>query len=105
MRGRAEATREALGESVDALAAKTDVEIRARKMTAAVKEQFPRRPHRLVRAQLGDKATHAARAVQDRTPEPVRAKAAATTEQVGDKAVLARRLIALLPIRRSRRHR
>ncbi|WP_330289617.1 DUF3618 domain-containing protein [Streptomyces sp. NBC_00576] len=137
LRRRVEATRQGLGETVEALAAKADVKARAQEKTTAVKHQVAEKTAH-VGAQLRDKATHAAHAVQDRTPEPVRAKAAAAGGQVRGKAVhvaeLARdkapepvrekagqgmrvaranrapllavgAIIALLMVRRSRRHR
>ena len=86
LRMRVEATRQGLGETVQALAAKADVKARAQEKSTAVRHQVSEKTAH-VGAQLRDKATHAAHAVQDRTPEPVRAKAAAAGGQVRGTAV------------------
>lgn len=88
LRMRVEATRQGLGETVQALAAKADVKARAREKSTAVRHQVAEKTAH-VGAQLREKATHAAHAVQDRTPEPVRGKAAAATEQVRGKTAAA----------------
>ncbi|WOX07384.1 DUF3618 domain-containing protein [Streptomyces sp. N50] len=96
-RAQVEATREELGETVEALAAKADVKTRAEEKTAQAQ------------AQLRDKASHVVHVVQDKTPEPVREKAGQGLQAArANRAPLlaaAGALIALLLIRRSRKHR
>lgn len=107
LRIRVEATREELGETVEALAAKADVKARAQEKTTAVKQQVAERTTH-VTAQLRDRATHAAHAVQDRTPEPVREKAGQGMRAARDHRaplLAVGVLVALLLVRRSRRHR
>ncbi|MEO3977805.1 DUF3618 domain-containing protein [Streptomyces sp. CAU 1734] len=64
LREQARATREELGHTVEALAAKADI-------TAQAKQKAD-----IVRQQVQDTAVHAWTVARDRTPEPVREKAA-----------------------------
>lgn len=110
LREQVEATREELGETVGALAAKTDVRTRAHEKTTAVTHQVAEKTTQ-VRTQLRDKATHAAHVVHDRTPEPVRERAdqGMRTARAHRAPLLAAAgagaLVALLFVRRFRRHR
>ncbi|WP_274564648.1 DUF3618 domain-containing protein [Streptomyces spiramyceticus] len=63
-------TREKLGRTVDALAAKADIRTQAQEKAAKV------------RSQVQGKAAHVLHAAQDKTPQPVREKAAHAKEQV-----------------------
>ncbi|MER6348894.1 DUF3618 domain-containing protein [Streptomyces sp. NPDC001595] len=96
LREQVETTRKQLGETVEALTAKTDVKARAHEQAEAVRHQVSEkttqvkaRAHEqteavrhqvsektaLVKAQVRDRATHAADVVHDKTPEPVWEKA------------------------------
>ncbi|MER6677212.1 DUF3618 domain-containing protein [Streptomyces sp. NPDC000983] len=81
LRKQVESSREDLGDTVEALAAKADVKNRTKEKTAALKQQVAERATQ-VTTQLQDKAAHATHVVHDKTPEPVRAKAAAASERV-----------------------
>ncbi|GGP93502.1 DUF3618 domain-containing protein [Streptomyces roseolilacinus] len=66
LREKAEATREQLGQTVEALAGEADVKARMRQKTAETREQARQRA-----VQAKDKAAEALRAAQDRLPAPV----------------------------------
>ncbi|WP_405836898.1 DUF3618 domain-containing protein [Streptomyces sp. NBC_01518] len=108
LRAQVEATREELGETVEALAAKADVKARAQEKADTVKQQVEEKTAQ-AQAQLRDKASHVVHVVQDKTPEPVREKAGQGLQVArANRAPLlaaAGALIALLLIRRSRKHR
>ncbi|WP_063736933.1 DUF3618 domain-containing protein [Streptomyces sp. RTd22] len=71
LREQVEQTRQKLGETVNALAAKTDVKGGAKEKAADVKRQAGAKAE-----ELKTKAADAASQVQDKLPEPVREKAA-----------------------------
>ncbi|MFI6091223.1 DUF3618 domain-containing protein [Streptomyces sp. NPDC051218] len=81
LRAKVEQTRQDLGETVEALAAKTDVKARAQEKAVAIKGQTATKA-----AELGEqaraKATEAAHVLQDKVPDQVKDKAAAATGQV-----------------------
>ncbi|MCX5238670.1 DUF3618 domain-containing protein [Streptomyces prunicolor] len=108
LREQVEATREELGETVEALAAKADVKARAQEKTDTVKQQVEEKTTQ-AKAQLRDTAAHVVHVVQEKTPEPVREKAGQGLQAArANRAPLlaaAGALIALLFIRRSRKHR
>ncbi|MEV6113004.1 DUF3618 domain-containing protein [Streptomyces sp. NPDC052109] len=76
-----EQTREELGQTVEALAAKTDVKARAQEKATAVKEQAA-----VKAGELKAKAAHLAHQVQDKLPDPVKGKAAQAGQLWQDKA-------------------
>jgi hypothetical protein len=69
-RARVEQARERLGETVEELAAKTDVKARARERAAHAKARAGRTAH-----QVQDTASRTVHLVQDKTLEPVRSAA------------------------------
>lgn len=81
LRAKVEQTRQDLGETVEALAAKTDVKARAQEKAVAIKGQTATKA-----AELGEqaraKATEAAHVLQEKVPDQVKDKAVAATEQV-----------------------
>ncbi|MFC8132108.1 DUF3618 domain-containing protein [Streptomyces sp. NPDC057302] len=81
LRAKVEQTRQDLGETVEALAAKADVKARAQEKAVAIKGQTATKA-----AELGEqavaKATEAAHVLQDKVPDQVKDKAAAATGQV-----------------------
>ncbi|MFE1230394.1 DUF3618 domain-containing protein [Streptomyces sp. NPDC058745] len=90
LRAQVEGTREELGQTVEALAAKTDIKAQVQQRTTAAREKAAEVGHRAQdkaahakgrAAEVGhraqDKATHALEAARDKTPEPLREK---TTE-------------------------
>ncbi|MBT2489591.1 DUF3618 domain-containing protein [Streptomyces sp. ISL-96] len=76
LRAQVEKTREELGRTVEALAAKADVKAQAQQKAAKVKSV------------VQDKAAHALHTVHDKTPGPVRDKAASANEQLTDTALI-----------------
>lgn len=74
LRARVEGTREELGRTVEALAAKADVKSRAQQKAVKAKSQ------------VQEKAAQALHAAQEKTPEAVRAKAAHTMGQLSGTA-------------------
>ncbi|MEV7558311.1 DUF3618 domain-containing protein [Streptomyces sp. NPDC089795] len=74
LRDRIEHTRDQLGRTVEALAAKADVAAQARQRTAAVKEQATEKAA-LVTGQIRDGVEHVAHLAAEKTPAPVRDKA------------------------------
>ncbi|MGW0904680.1 DUF3618 domain-containing protein [Streptomyces sp. NPDC002853] len=81
LRAKVEKTRQDLGETVEALAAKTDVKARAQEKAVAIKGQTATKA-----AELGEqakaKASEAAHVLQDKVPDQVKDKAVAATGQV-----------------------
>lgn len=98
LREQVEQTRTALGGTVQALAAKTDVKARAQEKAAEVKEQAAAKAGELkeqatVKAvELKAKAAGLAHQAQDRLPDPVKDKAAQAAEQARVKAAQASQL-------------
>ncbi|MBY8885351.1 DUF3618 domain-containing protein [Streptomyces sp. PTM05] len=70
LRAQVEHSREELGQTVAALAAKADVKARAQEKATAVKEQVDAKT-----GEIREGATRTVRKVRDRLPEPVRGKA------------------------------
>ncbi|MDX2389114.1 MULTISPECIES: DUF3618 domain-containing protein [unclassified Streptomyces] len=74
-------TRDELGRTVEALAAKADVRAQAKQKTAAVKQEASEKAA-LVTEQIREKAEHAADLVRDKTPDPILEKASRAAAQV-----------------------
>ncbi|MET9509701.1 DUF3618 domain-containing protein [Streptomyces flavidovirens] len=74
LRAQVARTREELGRTVEALAAKADVKAQAQQKAAKVK------------GMVQDKAAHALHAAHDKTPEPVREKVASAGDQLTETA-------------------
>lgn len=74
LRAQVEKTREELGRTVEALAAKADVKRKAQQKAAQVK------------GVVQDKAAHALHVAHDKTPEPVRERFASAGEQLAETA-------------------
>lgn len=81
LRAKVEQTRQDLGETVEALAAKTDVKARAQEKAVAIKGQTATKAAELSE-QARAKATEAAHVLQDKVPDQVKDKAATATGQV-----------------------
>ncbi|WP_367047123.1 DUF3618 domain-containing protein [Streptomyces sp. Je 1-332] len=81
LRAKVEQTRQDLGETVEALAAKTDVKARAQEKAVAIKGQTATKAAELSE-QARAKATEAAQVLQDKVPDQVKDKAATATGQV-----------------------
>ncbi|MER5871403.1 DUF3618 domain-containing protein [Streptomyces sp. NPDC002044] len=81
MREQVRVTREELGHTVEALAAKADVKGQARAKAAEVKSQIQARTAQ-VRSQVHDAAAHVVETAHDKTPGPVRETAAQTRDQL-----------------------
>ncbi|GGV64443.1 hypothetical protein GCM10010277_71180 [Streptomyces longisporoflavus] len=81
LRAKVEQTRQDLGETVEALAAKADVKTRAQEKAVAIKGQTATKAAEL-RGQAVAKATDAAHVLQEKVPDQVKDKAAAATGQV-----------------------
>ncbi|MYV78456.1 DUF3618 domain-containing protein [Streptomyces sp. SID1046] len=79
LRDQVERTRDELGRTVEALAAKADIKAQAKEKAALVTEQ------------IREKTGHAARLVKDKTPDPLLEKAAQAAEQMEETAVKAAR--------------
>ncbi|AYV31870.1 hypothetical protein EES41_34545 [Streptomyces sp. ADI95-16] len=69
LRAQIERTRDELGKTVEALAAKTDIKARAKQKAAAVKEQAAEKAT-LVSDQIRTKTERAAHLVKDKTTDP-----------------------------------
>ncbi|GAA0461627.1 DUF3618 domain-containing protein [Streptomyces stramineus] len=106
LRERVEHTREELGRTVEALAAKADVKARAQEKKAEIKEQAADKAAQ-VAEQVRETAARAGQLAADKTPEPVREKAgqAVTMARANRNPLLAvtAALAVFLLIRRSRR--
>ncbi|OEJ23762.1 hypothetical protein AR457_03880 [Streptomyces agglomeratus] len=74
LRAQVEKTRQELGRTVEALAAKADVKAQAQQKAAKVK------------GMMHDKAAHALHTAHDKTPEPVREKVASAGDQLTETA-------------------
>ncbi|MGW6275315.1 MULTISPECIES: DUF3618 domain-containing protein [unclassified Streptomyces] len=81
LRAKVEQTRQDLGETVEALAAKADVKARAQEKAIEIKGQTATKAAELG-GQAVAKATEAAHALQDKVPDQVKDKAVVATEQV-----------------------
>ncbi|MGW3988675.1 DUF3618 domain-containing protein [Streptomyces sp. NPDC004830] len=79
VRDQVERTRQELGRTVEALAAKTDIRGRAQEKAAEVKEQAAAKA-----GELKAEAVRATSRVQDKLPDPVRAQAARGTRLARD---------------------
>ncbi|MEU3369062.1 DUF3618 domain-containing protein [Streptomyces sp. NPDC006711] len=86
LREQVERTRQDLGRTVEALAAKTDVKARARDKAADVRERAEAKAHEL-KAKTADVAHHVQDTVQDKVAHPVKDKAAHAAGVARDKAV------------------
>ncbi|MFE9928486.1 DUF3618 domain-containing protein [Streptomyces sp. NPDC005533] len=108
LREQVEHTRDELGQTIEALAAKADVKAQAKERTAAVKEQAAEKTA-LVADQIRAQTQHAAQLVKDTTPDPVLHKAGQVAEaaRAHRKPLLAAgvALLVLLLVRRGRRSR
>ncbi|MFJ3621805.1 DUF3618 domain-containing protein [Streptomyces iakyrus] len=97
LREQVEETRQSLGKTVEALAARTDVKAKAQEKAADVKQQAART------GELKAKAAEFAHQVQDKLPDPVKDKAAHTADQARARTVQVGRLLrekAPEPVRR-----
>ncbi|WP_405785818.1 DUF3618 domain-containing protein [Streptomyces sp. NBC_01367] len=105
LRDQVERTRDELGQTVEALAAKADIKAQAKEKTAAVKGQAAEKAA-LVSDQIREKTGHAARLVKDMTPDPLLEKAgqAATAARANRTPLLAvgAAVVVFLLVRRSR---
>lgn len=81
LREKVERTRDELGQTVEALAAKADVKARTKEKTAAMKQQTAEKASLIV-DQIREKAGQAAQMVKDKTPDPVLDKTAQAAAQV-----------------------
>jgi hypothetical protein len=81
LRAKVEQTRHDLGETVEALAARTDVKARAQEKAVEIKGQTATKAAELG-GQAKTKATEVAHVLQDKVPDQVKDKAAAATGQV-----------------------
>ncbi|MFB7176209.1 DUF3618 domain-containing protein [Streptomyces sp. NPDC056257] len=108
LREQVEHTRDELGQTIEALAAKADVKAQARERTAAVKEQAAEKTA-LVADQIRAQTQHAAQLVKDTTPDPVLHKAGQVAEAARANRtpllVAGAALLVLLLVRHSRRSR
>ncbi|MEU8577160.1 DUF3618 domain-containing protein [Streptomyces asoensis] len=91
LRRQVEQTRHELGETVEALAAKTDVKARAQEKATALKEQAGTTAAHLSE-QARAKATEAVHLIEEKVPAPVKETAAAAAVQVKAKAGQAEQL-------------
>ncbi|QGZ53258.1 DUF3618 domain-containing protein [Streptomyces sp. QHH-9511] len=82
MREEVEVTREELGRTVEALAARADVKTRAQEKAAEVRAAAQEKASHTI-TRIEDKAAHALHAAQDRTPPPVREKAERAAQAAG----------------------
>ncbi|MGW1068306.1 DUF3618 domain-containing protein [Streptomyces aureus] len=83
LREQVEKTRQELGQTVQALAAKTDLQARAQEKAAEVKQQAAAKA-----GELKAKAAQAASQVQDKIPDPVKGKAARGAQAARDNRTL-----------------
>ncbi|MEV0989580.1 DUF3618 domain-containing protein [Streptomyces sp. NPDC049949] len=108
LREQVERTRDELGKTVEALAAKADVKAQVKEKAAAVKDQAAEKAA-LVSDQIREKAGDAAQLVKDKTPDPLLEKAdqAATAARANRTPLLlvAAAVVVLVLVRRSRGHR
>ncbi|MFE9928615.1 DUF3618 domain-containing protein [Streptomyces sp. NPDC005533] len=74
LREQVERTRDELGQTVEALAAKADVKAQAKEKAAAVKDQAAEKAA-LVSEQIRETAGHAVQLVKAKTPDPLLEKA------------------------------
>ncbi|MCX5174555.1 DUF3618 domain-containing protein [Streptomyces virginiae] len=88
MREYVERTRDELGRTVEALAAKADIKAQTEKETVVMKQQTAEKAS-LIADQFREKAGRAAQLVRDRTPGPVLDKTAQAAAQVWDGATRA----------------
>ncbi|MFE2923743.1 DUF3618 domain-containing protein [Streptomyces goshikiensis] len=88
LRDQVKHTRDELGQTVEALAGKTDIKARAKEKTDSVKSQAVQKAA-LVSDQIREKAGQAAQMAKDKTPDPLREKTAQTAAQVRESATAA----------------
>ncbi|MFJ4862319.1 MULTISPECIES: DUF3618 domain-containing protein [unclassified Streptomyces] len=88
LRAQVERTRDELGQTVEALAAKADIKAQAKEKTAAFKGQAAEKTA-LVSDQIRETAGHAAQAVKDKTPDPLLEKTAQAAAHVRESAAKA----------------
>ncbi|MFJ3831208.1 DUF3618 domain-containing protein [Streptomyces sp. NPDC090046] len=88
LRDQVERTRDELGRTVEALAAKADIKAQAKEKTAAVKGQAVEKAA-LVSEQIRETAGQAAQAVKDKTPDPLLEKTAQAAAHVRESAAKA----------------
>ncbi|MGW0122152.1 DUF3618 domain-containing protein [Streptomyces sp. NPDC003327] len=88
LRAQVEHTREELGQTVGALAARTDVTARAQEKAAEVKQQAAAKAE-----ELKAQAAHAAAQVREKIPGPVKDKAASAADQARTTAAHAAQLL------------
>ncbi|MFJ6501437.1 DUF3618 domain-containing protein [Streptomyces virginiae] len=97
LRDQVERTRDELGRTVEALAAKADIKAQAKEKAALVTEQ------------IREKTGHAARLVKDKTPDPLLEKAgqaaAAARANRTPLLVVGAAVVVFLLVRRGRGHR
>ncbi|MEV7559354.1 DUF3618 domain-containing protein [Streptomyces sp. NPDC089795] len=93
LRDQIEQTRDELGRTVEALAAKADLKARAKEKTTAVKDEAAEKAT-LLSGQIREKAEQAARAVKDHTPTPLLTKSAQAAAHVREGAAEAGRYAA-----------
>ncbi|WP_369142589.1 DUF3618 domain-containing protein [Streptomyces sp. R44] len=107
LRDQVERTRDELGKTVEALAAKADIKAQAKERTVAIKDQAAEKAA-LVSEHIRETAGHAARQVKDMTPRPLLGKAgrATTAARAGRTTLLVvgAAVAVLLLVRRSRGH-
>ncbi|MFK0238825.1 DUF3618 domain-containing protein [Streptomyces vinaceus] len=105
LREQVERTRDELGRTVEALAAKADIKAQAKEKAATVKDQAAEKAA-LVSDQIREKAGDAAHLMKDKTPDPLLEKAdqAATAARANRTPLLliAGAVVVLLLVRRSR---
>ncbi|MGW3324820.1 DUF3618 domain-containing protein [Streptomyces virginiae] len=85
LRAPIERTRDELGRTVEALAAKADIKAQVKEKTAAVQGQAAEKAA-LVSERIREKAGHAVRLVKDMTPDPVLEKTAQAAAQIQESA-------------------
>ncbi|WP_374777402.1 DUF3618 domain-containing protein [Streptomyces sp. NBC_01310] len=88
LRDQVERTRDELGRTVEALAAKTDIKAQAKEKTAAVKGQAAETAA-LVSEQIREKTGHAVQLVKAKTPDPLLEKTAQAAVHVREGAAKA----------------
>ncbi|MEU8779802.1 DUF3618 domain-containing protein [Streptomyces sp. NPDC048606] len=100
-----ERTRDELGQTVEALAAKADIKAQAKEKTAAAKDRAAQKAA-LVSDRIRERAGQAAQLVKDRAPDPLLEKAgrAATAARANRSPLLAvgAAVLVLILVRRNR---
>lgn len=108
LRDQVERTRDELGRTVEALAAKADIKAQAKEKTAAVKGRAAEKAA-LVTEQIHEKTGRAARLVKDKAPDPLLEKAgeagAAARAHRTPLLLVGAAVVVFLLVRRGRGHR